>query len=171
MISYQPALDRFHTVFRMLSIVTHIASCLPVELEKIRILDFYVAFPFRLESFTFKQAHVSLKKVGKSYRSMQPYGGIPDDTSLFLSMAPVQALAIDTLAAHGLIDPDAHKKGVILAGESSSPDVLLESVSVFIRENLELFDVLRTLTCEYAFLGEGGIKRRSGLMEHKYDAA
>lgn len=171
MISYQPALDRYHTVFRLWALVGEIAACLPVEVEKIRILDFYIAFPFRLEAFSFKQGQTSWRKVGKAYRSIQPYGGIPDDTSLFLRMAPVQALAIDTLAAHGLIDADALKQGVVLLGEVETPDVLKQSIVTYVEENAALFEAVKVLACEYALLGNDGLKRRSGLMEYKYDAA
>jgi hypothetical protein len=171
MISYQPALDRYHTVFRMFALVEHLSPCLPIEVDKIRILDFYLAFPFRLETFTVKQGHTSLKKVGKAYRTEQPYGGIPDDTSLFLRMAPVQALAMDTLAAHGFINPDAYKQGVIMGGENAYPELISESVATFVAERSTLFEAIRVLACDYALLGDDGLKRRSGLMEHKYDAA
>lgn len=171
MISYQPALDRYHTVFRLLAIVGNIDSCLPVDVDKLRILDFYLIFPFRLETFRFKQPQVSLKKVGKSYRAMQPYGGIPDDASLLLRMASVQALAIDTLAAQSLIDPDAYKQGVIMVGEGEAPEPLSKSIAAFVADNAALFEVIRILACDYSFLGDDGLKRRSGLMEYKYDAA
>lgn len=170
-ISYQPALDRYHTVFRLLALVGDLAACLPVDLDKLRILDFYLIFPFRLETFRFKQPQVSLKKVGKTYRSMQPYGGIPDDASLFLRMAPVQALAIDTLAAHALIDFDAYKQGVIVAGEGETPEPLSQNIATFVADNAPLFEVIRILACDYPLLGDDGLKRRSGLMEYKYDAA
>lgn len=171
MISYQPALDRYHTIFRHLALIRDIAPCLPVDVDKLRILDFYLIFPFRLETFRFKQPQVSFKKIGKAYRSMQPYGGIPDDASLLLRMAPVQALAMDTLAAQALIDPDAYKQGVIVAGEGETPEPLSQSIATFLADNASLFEVIRTLACDYSLLGDDGLKRRSGLMEYKYDAA
>ncbi len=171
MISYQPALDRYHTVFRLLALVEHLKSCLPIDVDKLRILDFYLIFPFRLEAFRSKQSHTQFRKVGKSYRAMQPYGGIPDDASLFLRMAPVQALAIDTLVAHALIDPDAYKQGVIMAGEGETPALLAQAIAAFVADNVPLFEVIRILACDYLLLGDDGLKRRSGLMEYKYDAA
>ncbi|WP_448662481.1 ABC-three component system middle component 5 [Sphingomonas sp. CJ20] len=171
MISYQPALDRYHTIFRLMALVRELSTCLPIEVDKLRLLDFFLAFPFRLETFSFKKAHASLKKVGKSYRLTQPYGGIPDDATLFLRMAPVQALALDTLAAHALIDPDAYQRGVIMAGDAKTPDALSEAIATYISDNAALFEAIRTLACDYALLGSDGLKRRSGLMEYKYDAA
>lgn len=171
MISYQPALDRYHTVFRILTVTDAVAACLPVEADKVRILDFYLVFPFRLEAFSAKQGQTSLRKVGKAYRTVQPYGGIPDDISLFLRMAPVQALAFDTLAAEGLIDPDAYKQGVVMLGEVQMPPVLKQSVANYAEENADLIEALRLLACDYTLLGNDGLKRRSGLMEYKYDAA
>lgn len=171
MISYQPALDRYHTVFRILTITGAIISCLPVETDKVRILDFYLAFPFRLEAFSAKQGQTSLRRVGKEYRSVQPYGGMPDDVSLFLRMAPVQALAFDTLAAEGLIDPDAYKQGVVLTGDVAPPHPLEQAIAIFAAENAALLEAINLLACDYALLGNDGLKRRSGLMEYKYDAA
>ena len=171
MISYQPALDRYHTIFRMLALVDCTSSCLPIEVDKIRMLDFYLAFPFRLEAFKVKQAHTAIKKVGKAYRSERPYGGIPDDMSLFLRMAPVQTLAMDTLAAHDFIGPDAYKKGVIIRGDTELPDQVTESIAAYLADRSILFEAVRILACDYVLLGDDGLKRRSGLMEHKYDAA
>jgi len=169
MISYQPALDRFHALFRMSCLLAAFPEKYPMETGKFRILDFYMVFPFRLEGFTFKQAHTGLKKVGRTYGHAQPYGGVPDDTALFLRMAPMQILAMDTLAAHDMIDREAYAKDAIQPGEENSPPELAERTAAFIEEHGDLVSTLRTLAGDYAFLGEDGLKRRSGLMEYKYD--
>lgn len=170
-ISYQPGFDRFHAVFRMSCLLMALDGCFPIESDKFRILDFYIAFPFRLEKFTFQQRHISLKKVGKAYASAQPYGGIPEDYALFLRMKPVQVLALDTLAIHEMIDPDSYRDGTIMIGAEPLPPKLAARASSFVIDNGALAAVLRTLASEYPLLGADGLKRRSSLMEFKYDAA
>lgn len=169
MISYQPALDRFHAIFRMSCLLIGLQDCYPMEAGKFRILDFYMAFPFRLEAFTFKQGQAGLKKVGKAYAHTQPYGGLPDDTTLFLRMAPMQILAMDALASHDLIDREAYRRDAIITGDDALPFELLDRTLAFLAEHNDLVSVLQTLATDYTFLAEDGLKRRSGLMEYKYD--
>ncbi|WP_066479390.1 MULTISPECIES: ABC-three component system middle component 5 [unclassified Sphingomonas] len=169
MISYQPALDRFHALFRMSCLLAAFPENYPIEAGKFRILDFYMVFPFRLKDFIFKQGQTGLKRVGRAYGYTQPYGGVPDDTALFLRMAPMQILAMDTLAAHDMIDREDYARDAIRLGDERAPPELAERTAAFIEEHGDLVSTLRTLAGEYAFLGEDGLKRRSGLMEYKYD--
>lgn len=140
-----------------------------MEVGKLRVLDFYMAFPFRIEGFTFRQSQIGLKKISKAYEYTQPYGGIPDDMTLFLRMAPIQRLAMDTLASHDMIDREAYRLDVILAGEDGLPPELVERAIAFGAEHADLITVLQKLATDYPLLGEDGLKRRSGLMEYKYD--
>jgi hypothetical protein len=82
-----------------------------------------------------------------------------------------RARSTGVLAAHGLIDADALRQGVVLLGEVETPDVLKQSIVTYVEENAALFEAVKALAFEYALLGNDGLKRRSGLMEYKYDAA
>src|SRR3546814_16743227 len=101
MLTFQAALDPHHTIFRIVRLAEGLGECLPTEIDKVRILDFYLAFPFRAADFKFRRGQTGLKRVAQSYEKMRPYGGFPDDRDLFLRMRPVQTVAFETLAEIG----------------------------------------------------------------------
>lgn len=170
MLAYQPAFDPFHAIFRLCRLLPTVSACAPVEKDKARILDFYLAFPFLAASMSFKQGQTGLRKIARSYDYLRPYGGMPDSRDLFLRMAPVQKMAAETLAAHGIIDPDAYRQGMVMIGDNLPPDQLADRVEELNTQQAEFIKVLNTLCSDYALLGADGLKQRTGLMEHRYDA-
>lgn len=170
MIAYQPAFDPYHSIFRMIRIIIGMNDCEYMELEKFRILDFYLVFPFLIENFKFKREDLGLRKLAKSYDRMRPYGSMPDSRDIFVRMAPIQAMASETLVARGLVDADAYKVGLITKGELNFDAAVLNRAEAANRLQSSLIDILNVMCSNYALLGDDGIKRRSGLMEYRYDA-
>lgn len=170
MLTFQPAFEPFHAIFRLIRLLPVISECGPVEREKVRILDFYMTFPFRAAAISFRRGHTALRKIAKNYENSRPYGGIPDDRELLLRMAPTQNLAAETLAARSILDSDAYKQGVVLPGEVAPPAEFMRRITELNDEQSDLIELLRTLCSEYPLLGVDGLKERSGLLEHRYDA-
>jgi len=169
MLTFQAALDPYHTIFRVVRLAEGLGDCLPTELDKVRILDFYLVFPFRTSNFKFRRGQTGLKRVAEVYEKMRPYGGFPDDRDLFLRMRSVQTVAFETLAARGIIDPDALKQHMFNSGETLAPSSLLtRSTEVNSKQN-DLVDLLRSICLTNPLLGSDGIKQRSGLMDYRYD--
>lgn len=169
MLTFQPALDPQHTVFRTLRLLDGAASCFPAEIDKARILDFYVAFPFRAVDFEFRRGQGRLRKIAAAYEELRPYGGLPEDRDLFARMRPLQDLAHETLAAKGIIDPDALQQGMFVRGEVEPPAKLKTRVSEINSEQAELVGMLEVMCETNQLLGPDGLKKRSGLMEYRYD--
>ena len=109
-IAYQPALDPFHTVYRLLRIRDYITE---VEIDKCRILDFYMVFPFWIQNIRFHRTDAALKKVGKSYEFRKGYALLPPARSLFESMKPVFDASVQTLAIHGYLAQSALIAGLV----------------------------------------------------------
>ena len=170
MLAYQPAFDPFHAIFRLCRLLPTLSTCAPVEKDKVRILDFYLAFPFLAAAMSFKQGQTGLRKIARSYDYLRPYGGMSDSRDLFLRMAPLQKMAAETLAAQGIIDPDAYCQGMVMKGEILPPHQLAERIEELNVQQAKFINVLDTLCRDYALLGADGLKQRSGLMEHRYDA-
>jgi len=170
MLTFQPAFDPFHAIFRLLRLLPVFLSCEPVEREKARILDFYLAFPFLVGAIGFKRGHSGFRKVAKNYDHLRPYGGIPDDRELLLRMAPAQNMAAETLVSRGIVNPDAYARGYILPGDVVPPEDLALRTEQLNIEQDDLIALLRTLCADYPLLGADGLKQRTGLLEHRYDA-
>ena len=169
MLTFQPGLDPQHTVFRTLRLLDGVASCLPAETDKLRVLDFYVAFPFRAAAFEFRRGQAGLRKIAEGYDTRRPYGGLPEDRDLFVRMRPLQTLAYETLAAKGIIDPDALQQRMVMRGAVDPPQELRTRVAEINQEEESLIGMLDVICKTNALLGADGIKKRSGLMEYRYD--
>src|SRR4028119_2034273 len=106
-LSFEPALDAYHAVFRLTRLVPIIAEAGPVPVDTVRILDFYLVFPFRLADFRARPAHRRLKSVARSYEAKRPFAKLPDDRQLFEQMRHFQTAAIETLAVKQLFEMEA----------------------------------------------------------------
>lgn len=170
-ISFQPALDPYHTIFRLLRLLPTIAFANRLEFDHVRILDFYLVFPFRIFSIRVKPEHRRFKRIAKNYESTKPYSDMPEDYIIFDRMKPIQTTAFQHLAALGFISPSQLEEGWITpAGVTLSGD-LQERILRSNRQDEELMSVLKLLALDYRLSGAGGLKDRTHLLEHRYDAA
>jgi hypothetical protein len=77
-LSFQPAFDSFHAVYRILRLGTIINQFGPLHIDFVRILDFYLLFPFRIGEIRLHPQHRKFKKLAASHLSAKPYGHGPD---------------------------------------------------------------------------------------------
>jgi hypothetical protein len=169
-LTYQAAFDPFHAVFRIVRLTPIIAAPTVVLQDVVRILDFYLLFPFRINELRLNPGHKKYKKLYERYESSRPYGDQPDSRSLFERMQPMQSAAQETLAAQNILEPRLlaeHKIQLIV--ENVPPELATRAEEVNQRE-ADLIEFLAVLATEYELMGANGIKARSGLMEFRYDA-
>ena len=170
-IDYQEALDPYHAAFRFLRLrdLATIGSGLPVD--HVRILDFYLVFPFRLKEFKFRREHIPFRKALKPYDGSEPYGFLPDDRSLLTRMQPMQMAALSTLARRELLDRASLERGIVVRTNADLSPELAARITTLKAEHPTLVEVLAALMSEYETIGSDGIKARSKLLEHRYDTA
>lgn len=69
MLIYHPAFDAYHCLFRMIAIIDHLNV---VEVDKVRILDFYMIFPALVSKIrmptTYNKSKAEAKKYSNEYR-------------------------------------------------------------------------------------------------------
>jgi hypothetical protein len=170
-LSYQPAFDPFHAVFRFLRMREAVIGDISLHEDHLKILDFFLLFPFRIPNIQFKQAHRGLRNLSRKFENMRPYGDLPEDKILFGRMNTMQDVALDTLSGKKLIDPAQLELGIVKSTSNEVPSAISNRIAEINTEESELVDLLIVLAREYALLGPDGLKRRSGLMEYRYDAA
>lgn len=170
-LTYQPAFDPFHAVFRFLRLRDTVLQQTELPRDHLRILDFYLMFPFRSGDIRLMPRHRRFKKLAQVYGSARPYGDIPDDRILFNRMSPIQGAALDTLAKKNLVAPERYKLGLVASTADAIPDPLHVKVTETNEQQNDLLEFLVALATEYPLLGPDGLKDRSGLMDHAYDAA
>jgi len=170
-LSFQPALDPLHAVFRLLRLHALIRRLGSLEIDQIRILDFYLIFPFRIAEIRLRREHVRFRKIAAPYGLTKPYGFQPEDRVLFERMRPIQWVALEALAAKGFISSSDLEKGLVRFTERPIPTELMARIDEANYADKKLFEVLELLVSEYPLHGVDGLKARSGLLEFRYDAA
>jgi ABC-3C biological conflict system middle component len=169
-LTYEPALDPFHAAYRLLRLRPIIAKHGPLHRDHVRILDFYQLFPFRIEGIRLTPQHRRYRKLALDYASIRPYGEQPDDRPLFSRMEPMQSTGLDTLAVNEFIDPERWSVGEVAATTTPLPTDLDARIKEANERDSKLEEFLDVLASEYELMGINGLKDRSGLMEHRYDA-
>src|ERR1700722_7032523 len=106
-LTYNEAFDPYHAVFRFLRL--HLACDISAKLpfDTLRILDFYLLFPFRLQAMKLFSSDTAWRKVSKSYEDQMPYGAMPDYSTIFSRMEPFQRAAATSLVYSDHLVSDA----------------------------------------------------------------
>jgi hypothetical protein len=166
MLIYNPAYDVYHTMFRILQLLNKIEG--RVEIEKIRILDFYLVFPSELlEIKSFK----GFKKYSKYLNEeINRYERVINAKRLFYKMESIQLEAIKGLISYGLLEGESFKNGRLQRTELQLAEELSNQILEANSKNQNLISLLTGPLASMDLYGHLGLKVRTNLLEFKYDA-
>ena len=163
---YHPAKDLNHCIYRVISILVNLNS--PVSLEKLRLLDFYYLFPHLIKEISPWPSDI------KDYRRTafgiaDSYEKITDKRRVFFELANAQKSAVITLLSKGILHMESYKKGELVVNNERVPKQILEMTQQDDFHSSDVFEVLVNGLALTTWKGNNGLKKRSGLMEYKYD--
>jgi hypothetical protein len=167
-ISFQPAFDPFHAAFRFLRMHSILAEHRSLHFDQLRIMDFFLLFPFRVGRIRFKTQHRRFRRLAEEYLDRKPYGELPDDRLLFDRMEPFHVAALESLRSHGYLKPSDDLSLVSIA--APLPPGLTERIQSENKRDQSLLEMLSVLASEYELMGRDGLKDRSDLLDYRYDA-
>lgn len=166
MLIYSQAYDLYHTMFRILQIMEK--SKQDFEVDKLRILDFYLAFPAELleiRSFTgFNKYEKFLKDETNSYER------VIDRKRLFFKMEHIQISAMKALISYDLFDATEFKNGKLKRTDLQLSERLSTRIQIANEENQNLITLITGPLGSMNLYGHLGLKERTNLIEFKYDA-
>ncbi len=166
MLIYSQAYDLYHTIFRILQIMEKTKQDL--EVDKLRILDFYLAFPAELleiRSFAgFKKYERFLEAESNSYER------VIDRKRLFFKMEHIQVSAMKALISYDLFDANAFKNGKIKRTGVQLSESLSSRIQIANDEKQNLITLITGPLASMNLYGHLGLKERTNLIEFKYDA-
>ena len=166
MLIYNQAYDLYHSIFRILQITEKTKDTM--EIDKLRILDFYLAFPTELMEI---KAFRGFKKYEKYLTAeSNKYERVIDRKRLFFKMEQIQLSAIKALISYGLIDANEFKKGKIKRTGIELSKLLEERVNQANEDNPNLITLITGPLASINLYGHLGLKVRTNLIEFKYDA-
>lgn len=172
MIVYQQAFDSYHTVYRMLRILAYFDRAEYIEIERLRIWDFYLLYPNKMSNISLKKTEEDVRKMIKTLivKDNNPYESVLNDRIIFEKIKPYQMTAIKFLASYGIINKDYLElnRVCILA-----KDTIKEHLKGFKMLTIQEDNAIKLLTSHFYLMplhGENGLKSRTKLLESKYDA-
>lgn len=168
-LTYNEAFDPYHAAFRFMRL--HLACDVSVKLpfDMMRILDFYLLFPFRLQAMKFFTDDTSWRKISKSYEEQAPYGAMPDDNAIFTRMEPFQRAAATSLVHSGFLFAEAWGMNEVQFTKQSLPANVTARCVELNTTMTNIVDVLCQIKARYPLSGPDGLKRRTNLLEYRYD--
>lgn len=168
-LSFQPALDPYHAVYRILRLFPLIKRHGALHRDQVRIVDYYLLNPHRISEIRLTPKHRKYKSLATLYAPRKPYGQQPEDQILFGRMEPMQNAALQTLAVRGLLDPGDLQVARIKPTDTLIPEELNKRITAANEEDGPLIEFLDVFASEYELSGTNGLKARTGLLEHRYD--
>jgi hypothetical protein len=97
---------------------------------------------------------------------------MPDAKVLFARMEPTFQAAVQTMLHDGFLDADAAQESLLAVGPALSEGSQLHArARAANEEESALMVFLSRLIGEFPYLGADGLKDRTGLEDHRYDAA
>ncbi|RWH82636.1 MAG: hypothetical protein EOQ86_05000 [Mesorhizobium sp.] len=169
-LTYNEAFDPYHAVFRFLRL--HLACDISARLpfDTLRILDFYLLFPFRLQAMKLFSNDTGWRKISKSYENQAPYGAMPDDSTIFARMEPFQRAAAASLVHSGHLASDAWDLNEVRFTTEMLPAAVTARCGELNTRMKDVVDILCQIKAHYPLGGRDGLKDRTGLSEYRYDS-
>jgi hypothetical protein len=162
-----PVFDAHHCVFRMLRILSAIPDA-DHELERIRIMDFYLVFPQMLTQVRFPKGFTKTRKALLRYNNS--YNDVQDAHRTMIRMEPIQHAALSTLASHGLLDSERYRKQVVRRTNTPIPASLQQAVSEANDKEQQIIELFHGPLSQIGLYGFAGLKARTDLFEYRYDS-
>jgi hypothetical protein len=169
-LTYNEAFDPYHAAFRFMRL--HLACDIRLRLpfDTLRILDFYLLFPFRLQHVKLFSEDIRWRKISKSYENRVPYGVMPDDNSVFARMEPFQRAAAASLVQSGHLSVDAWDLNEVQFTTENLPPTVKARCAELNTRMADVVGILCEIKARYPIGGRNGLKDRTGLLEYRYDA-
>lgn len=163
-------LDPYHCSLRTLSLLAD-SGMQQMAWERLRLLDFLIAFPHTLKSMRvpaeFRAKKATLNTV------CEPYESLPNPTRVFYQVAEIQSAAMRLLVAGELIDRDSLENGIICLIDSTTNQkkALASAMQLLHYRTEDWYEFIVECLSSYPLDGRGGLKERTGLMEYRHDYA
>ncbi|MCP1292937.1 MULTISPECIES: ABC-three component system middle component 5 [unclassified Chromobacterium] len=164
MLIYHPAYDVYHCIFRIFFILSRFSA---VEIEKLKIIDFYLAFPSSLSEISLPRGSGKLKNA--ALKTENQYHGPMNTKRTYQEISGIQDSAIGFLIAANLIDIDQYKLGMLSIKGARLSDDVIERISDFSKRLDGLYCSIVDCLSSIPLYGVQGLKNRTGLAEYRYD--
>jgi len=172
MIIYNQACDYYHAIYRIIRLLTHIKRDEYIEVDRLRIWDFYLLFPDQVHSISLKRGEDQIRELRRRFVKTKnsPYNQVFDNKKVFEKLRPYQLTALQCLASYGIINKEQLRENRVSV---ISPSLLEDYNAKFEGLSHTEQNVISLMTLyfsEMSLFGSDGLKSRTKLMVSRYDA-
>lgn len=172
MIIYNQAFDLYHAIFRILHFLNHFQEQYIIEIDRLRIWDFYLLFPNKIDSIRLRQNDSEVRRIKKEFikESNNPYEIINEERKVFERIKPYQLNALNCIASYGIIDKELLKQQRIKIINKSILNDFVSQLKGLSPKEYNVISLMALYFYDISLYGKDGLKNRTNLMESKYDA-
>lgn len=172
MIIYNQAFDLYHAIFRILHFLNHFQEEHIIEIDRLRIWDFYLLFPNKIDSIRLRQNDSEVRRIKKEFikESNNPYEIINEERKVFERIKPYQLNALNCIASYGIIDKELLKQQRIKIINKSILNDFVSQLKGLSPKEHNVISLMALYFYDISLYGKDGLKNRTNLMESKYDA-
>jgi hypothetical protein len=164
MLVYHPAYDAYHCLFRMMAITERIDE---VEIDKLKMLDFYILFPSLLSRVRMPRQFLKVKRNAELVHN--EYHDPLNPGMTFKEMRHIQDAAIKCMLATGYISSESFYNGYVVRTDKKLPEKLSSDMNEFLDQKEPFSSFIIQKLAGFHLTGPDGLKSRTQLMEHRYD--
>lgn len=171
---YTAAFDPFHAIYRMLQILKHFEGDDIVDVDRLRIIDFYLLFPYKVHNIRLKKTETEFRQSRNEHikeKKANPYNAVTHDCQFFERLRPYQMIALSHLASYGLIDPELLLQQRVKVLDAEKMQQVMEKLEnkVLTENDRNVISWLCLCFRTTPLNGVYGLKYRTQLLESKYD--
>lgn len=167
MLVYHSAFDMYHCVYRLIQLLSNLKEEY-VELERLRMWDYYLAFPNEMTKIRYERGNNDIQNLFP--KKENPYEIVLDGKIIFEKMKPYQLTAIKTLASYGLVKKDYLTENRITKIDKTLFEDILKNYEPLSDRESNIIKIMTTYFYNMPLYGEKGFKDRTNLLEFRYDA-
>ena len=155
----------------MLNILRHFDAGEVVEVDRLRIFDFYLLFPYKTYKIRLKRTEEDFRKRLAKYveKKVNPYNVSSNDRRLFERLRPYQMIALSHLASYGLISPKLLLEQRVKVIDTGKMQQVLSQLEPMPESERNVISWLSYCFRNLPLNGSYGLKYRTQLLESKYD--
>lgn len=166
MLAYHPAFDIYHCSYRVLCILEFIPAQ-TIEIDRLRIWDFYFTFPNETHRISFPQNLWNLRSLTST--TANPYEEVSDPLMVFERMRPFQLTAFKYLSGHGFFERPEKDGEKLTRTEMPLPEDLVPEIDTFSRSQQYVLRLISSPLNDLSLYGPSGLKARTKLIDYRYD--
>jgi len=172
MIVYNQAFDLYHTIFRFIQFLKKFNDGDAIELDRLRIWDFYLLFPSKIHDIRLKQNESEIRQIRKQFvrDSKNPYEAISEERKVFEKIKPYQLTALKCLASYGIIDKVKLNEDRVIIANKELLAAFVSKLKELSRTEQNVVSLMTSYFNQLSLFGPDGLKNRTDLIESKYDA-